>query len=164
MQQYLSEPSRIIYASWDNKDIEPKGDGVFRMRVTSQSFLSVSIDMFVDLEVAVKGDGKIGCKSIGFSVDSMGKFLGQEFVDTFFLELDGELRVEETETKLRNLTLKQALLTGDVGVSIGGKVRTASSLVSKDVYWAPENNSAMISSRSNWMLMHSDKIEISLTQ
>lgn len=47
----------------------------------------------------------------------------QEFVDTFFLELEGELRVEETETKVRTLTLKNTLLSGEVEVTIGGKVK-----------------------------------------
>lgn len=47
----------------------------------------------------------------------------QDFVDTFFLELEGELRVEETVTKVRALTLKNTLLSGDVAVTIGGKVR-----------------------------------------
>lgn len=46
----------------------------------------------------------------------------QDFVDTFFLELQGELRVEETVTKVRALTLKNTLLSGDVEVTIGGKV------------------------------------------
>ena len=46
----------------------------------------------------------------------------QDFVDTFFLELEGELRVEETVTKVRALTLKNTLLSGDVAVIIGGKV------------------------------------------
>lgn len=50
--------------------------------------------------------------------------LGQDFVDTFFLELEGELRVEETVKKVRALTLKNTLLSGDVEVTIGGKVKT----------------------------------------
>lgn len=44
-------------------------------------------------------------------------------MDTFFLELEGELRVEETVTKVRALTLKNTRLSGDVAVTIGGKVR-----------------------------------------
>lgn len=51
----------------------------------------------------------------------------QDFVDTFFLELEGELRVEETVTKVRALTLKNTLLSGDVAVTIGGKVKTEDS-------------------------------------
>ncbi|CAN0278454.1 unnamed protein product, partial [Ectocarpus sp. 12 AP-2014] len=46
----------------------------------------------------------------------------QEFVDTFFLELEGELRVEETVTKVRALSLKNTRLSGDVAVTIGGKM------------------------------------------
>lgn len=46
-------------------------------------------------------------------------------MDTFFLELEGELRVEETVTKVRALTLKNTLLSGDVAVTIGGKVRNS---------------------------------------
>lgn len=44
-------------------------------------------------------------------------------MDTFFLELEGELRVEETVTKVRALSLKNTRLSGDVAVTIGGKVR-----------------------------------------
>lgn len=40
------------------------------------------------------------------------------------MELEGELRVEETVTKVRALTLTNTLLSGDVAVTIGGKVKT----------------------------------------
>lgn len=53
---------------------------------------------------------------------ALSRFHYQDFVDTFFLELEGELRVEETVTKIRALTLKSTLLSGDVAVTIGGKV------------------------------------------
>lgn len=39
------------------------------------------------------------------------------------MELEGELRVEETITRVRALTLKNTLLSGDVAVTIGGKVK-----------------------------------------
>lgn len=46
-------------------------------------------------------------------------------MDTFFLELEGELRVKESVTKVRALTLKNTLLSGEVEVTIGGKVKLA---------------------------------------
>ena len=99
------------------------GDGVFRLAFTGQSFLSVSIDMSVDISLQSGANGAIKCKSVGYSMEYMANILGQDFVDTFFLELEGELRVEETETKVRTLTLKNTLLSGDVAVTIGGKVK-----------------------------------------
>lgn len=125
MQEYLSDPARIVYACWDHDDITPMGDGIFRMKFTGQNFLSVSIDLSVDIKLRVEQNGKILCNSVGYSVEDMAKLLGQEFVDTFFLELEGELRVEELETKVRALTLKSTLLSGDVGVTVGGKVRSS---------------------------------------
>lgn len=124
MQEYLKDPARIIYACWDHDDIIPMGDGMFRMVFSGQNFLSVSIDLSVDIKLRVDENGNILCKSIGYSVEDMAKLLGQEFVDTFFLELEGELRVEESVTKVRALTLKGTLLSGDVGVTVGGKVRS----------------------------------------
>ncbi|CAM9636980.1 unnamed protein product [Ectocarpus sp. 8 AP-2014] len=122
MLEYISEPSRIVYACWEHKDITDMGDGVFRMAFRGQSFLSISIDMSVDIQLWTAEDGTIQCKSVGYSVDDMAKLLGQEFVDTFFLELEGELRVEETVTKVRALSLKNTRLSGDVAVTIGGKM------------------------------------------
>lgn len=92
------------------------------MEFKGQSFLSVNIDMSVDIKLSASPNGNIQCKSVGYSLDSMVKILGQDFVDTFFLKLEGELRVEETETKVRSLTLKNTLLSGDVGVTVGAKV------------------------------------------
>ena len=92
------------------------------MSFKGQSFLTVSIDMSVEIKLWLAPNGNIKCKSVGYSLDEMAKILGQDFVDTFYLELEGELRVEETETKVRALTLKSTLLSGDVGVNIGGKV------------------------------------------
>lgn len=123
MQKYISDPARIVYACWDHPDITPLGEGMFRLAFTGQSFLSVSIDMSVDISLKVGANGFVTVKSVGFSMESMARLLGQDFVDTFFLELEGELRVEETETKVRALTLKNTLLSGDVAVTIGGKVK-----------------------------------------
>ena len=123
MQQYISDPARIVYACWDHPDITPLGDGVFRLAFTGQSFLSVSIDMSVDINLKVGDNRVVKVKSVGFSMESMAKLLGQDFVESFFLELEGELMVEETETKVRALTLKNTLLSGDVAVTIGGKVK-----------------------------------------
>ncbi|CAN0401387.1 unnamed protein product, partial [Hapterophycus canaliculatus] len=122
MQAYISDPSRIVFACWEHKDITRMEDGVFRMAFRGQSFLSISIDMSVDIRLWTAEDGTIKCRSVGYSVDDMAKLLGQDFVDTFFLELEGELRVDETVTKVRALTLKNTLLSGDVEVTIGGKV------------------------------------------
>lgn len=123
MREYVADPSRIVYACWDHEDITRIGDGLFRLGFSGQSFLSVSINMSVDIELRPGEGGTVQCKSVGYSVDDMAKILGQDFVDTFFFELEGELRVEETETKVRALTLKGTLLSGEVGVTIGGKVR-----------------------------------------
>lgn len=122
MEEYLSDPARIVYACWEHDDIIPMGDGVFRLKFSGQSFLSVSIDMSVDIKLWPGETGKIKCESIGFSAEDMAKILGQEFVDSFFVELKGELRVEESETKVRALTFKNTLLSGDVRVTVGGKV------------------------------------------
>lgn len=126
MQRYIADPARIVYACWDHRDITNLGGGVFRLAFTGQSFLSISIDMSVDIKLEAGKNGNIKAKSVGYSVEDMAKILGQEFVDTFFLELEGELRVEETETRVRALTLRNTLLSGDVGVTIGGKVRVKS--------------------------------------
>lgn len=122
MQEYVSDPARIVYACWDHKDIARLGNGVFRLTLAGQAFMSISIDMSVDIKLQAESDGTIQCTSVGYSVDSMAKILGKEFVDTFFLKLRGQLKVEETEVKIRALTLKNTQLTGDVGVTIGGKV------------------------------------------
>lgn len=123
MQQYISDPARIVYACWDHPDITPLGEGVFRLAFTGQSFLSVSIDMSVDISLEIGANCAVKVKSVGYSMEYMAKLLGQDFVDSFFLDLEGELRVAETETKVRALTLKNTLLSGDVAVTIGGKVK-----------------------------------------
>lgn len=81
MQEYTSDPSRIVYACWEHKDITDMGDGVFRMAFRGQSFLSISIDMSVDIQLWTAEDGTIQCKSVGYSVDDMAKLLGQVFLD-----------------------------------------------------------------------------------
>lgn len=82
MKEYISDPSRIVYACWEHKDITRMGDGVSRMAFTGQSFLSISIDMSVDIKLWPAEDGTVKCKSVGYSVDDMAKILGQ--VTTLF--------------------------------------------------------------------------------
>lgn len=53
------------------------GDGLFRMAFKGQSFLSISIDMSVDIRLWTAEDGTIQCRSVGYSVDDMAKLLGQ---------------------------------------------------------------------------------------
>ncbi len=77
MKEYISDPSRIVFACWEHKDITRMGDGVFRMAFTGQSFLSISIDMSVDIQLCPAEDGTIKCKSVGYSVEDMAKLLGQ---------------------------------------------------------------------------------------
>lgn len=77
MKEYISDPSRIVFACWEHKDITRMGDGVFRMAFTGQSFLSISIDMSVDIQLRPADDGTIKCKSVGYSVEDMAKLLGQ---------------------------------------------------------------------------------------
>ena len=77
MKEYISDPSRIVYACWEHKDITRMGDGVFRMAFTGQSFLSISIDMSVDIRLWTAEDGTVKCKSVGYSVEDMAKLLGQ---------------------------------------------------------------------------------------
>lgn len=77
MQEYISDPSRIVFACWEHKDITEMGDDVFRMAFRGQSFLSISIDMSVDIQLWTATDGTIQCKSVGYSVDDMAKLLGQ---------------------------------------------------------------------------------------
>lgn len=92
MKEYISDPSRIVFACWEHKDITRMEDGVFRMAFTGQSFLSMSIDMSVDLQLWPAEDGTIKCKSVGYSVDQMAKLLGQVTIfligraDAAFLE------------------------------------------------------------------------------
>ena len=92
------------------------------MGLKGQRFLTISIDMSVDIKFWAGPNGSVQCKSVGYSLDDMGKILGQVLPEDFSFELEGELRVEETETKVRGLALKNALLSGDVGLTIGGKV------------------------------------------
>ncbi|CAM9183401.1 unnamed protein product [Discosporangium mesarthrocarpum] len=122
MEEYLlRDPSRVVYACWDNDLIEPLGDGHFRLRLKGQAFLTVSIDMSVDIRMWEEG-GMVKCKSTGYSAEEMTQILGRDFTDSFFLEVEGELGVKEVATKVRTLSLKNTILSGNVGVSVGGKM------------------------------------------
>ncbi|CAM9817283.1 unnamed protein product [Choristocarpus tenellus] len=118
----LDDPSRIVYACWNHDDIEVLAEkGHFRLSLRGQSFLAVSIDMSVDIKLWEEG-GKVLCKSTAYSVEDVMKVLGSEFVDSFFFQLEGELSAREVETRVRSLSFKNTVVSGEVGVSTGGKV------------------------------------------
>jgi hypothetical protein len=72
-----------------------------------QQFLNLSLDFSLDLKLNSDGT-KVHCKSLSWAADDLAKALGQEFVDTFSLQMEGDLAVEERVTKVRSISIRLA--------------------------------------------------------
>jgi hypothetical protein len=67
--------------------------------------LNLSLDFSLDLQLNSDGT-KVHCKSLSWEAEDLAKALGQEFVDTFSLQMEGDLAVEERVTKVRSLSIR----------------------------------------------------------
>ncbi|CAM9151508.1 unnamed protein product [Phaeothamnion confervicola] len=122
VEQYLmNEPARIVYACWDNKRVEPLGDGCFRLSLEERQFLSLKLAISIDIRLWAEG-GKVRCQSLGWQSDELVRALGPGFAESFSLEMSGDLSAERRETQLRGLTLTNTVLSGNVGVKVGGNM------------------------------------------
>lgn len=51
IEDYLSEPERLVYALVDSNQVEPLGSNVFRVKVRAIKFLGLAIQPVCDIEV-----------------------------------------------------------------------------------------------------------------
>jgi hypothetical protein len=68
-------------------------------------FLTLSLDFTLDLKMWSDGEA-VYARSTAWAAEDLARALGQEFVDTFSLEMEGRLAVEERTTSVRSIAIK----------------------------------------------------------
>lgn len=61
-------------------------------------------------------------KSLAWSAEELERLLGQNFVDTFSLDVTGRLKAMEQETVVRGIKLTNPALAGEIDVGISGQM------------------------------------------
>ena len=77
IQHYLRQPQRLIAALVDPSRIEPLGNDVFRLKMRSLSFLTLSIQPTVDVQVT-EIEGSICMESIACEIRGI-EYINQRF-------------------------------------------------------------------------------------
>lgn len=87
IQHYLRQPQRLVRALVDPSRIEQLSEDCFRLKMRPLSFLSLSIQPIVDMNVWVDSDGTLYLQSVGCEIR------GVEYINNRFnLDLLGQLR------------------------------------------------------------------------
>lgn len=86
IQHYLRQPQRIVNALVDPSRMEALGNDCFRLKMRPLSFLTLSIQPIVDLQVWTEADGTVHLQSVDCEIR------GVEYVnERFALNLKGQL-------------------------------------------------------------------------
>jgi hypothetical protein len=84
---YLRQPRRLVHALVNPHQVSDLGDGVFRLRMRTVTFLMLHIQPVVDLALRVRDNGRISLQSVGCELQ------GNPFINQHFeLELWGYLQ------------------------------------------------------------------------
>lgn len=108
IQHYLRQPHRLVSALATANRVESLGDELFRLKMRSLNFMSLSLQPTVDLRVWSNSDGTVHLRSVGceirgieyvnnrFSLDLVGKLHTNRIADRTHLQgqADLEVRVE----------------------------------------------------------------------
>jgi Protein of unknown function (DUF1997) len=84
IHHYLRQPQRLIRALVDPSRVEQIGSDCFRLKMRPLSFMMLSIQPTVDIEVVAESNGRIDLKSVGCEIR------GVEYINRrFHLDLAG---------------------------------------------------------------------------
>jgi hypothetical protein len=78
LQHYLRQPQRLIRALVDPSRIQPLGEDCFRLKMRPLSFLMLTIQPTVDLQVWAESDGSIRVQSIACEIRGI-EYINQRF-------------------------------------------------------------------------------------
>ncbi|MEA5620238.1 DUF1997 domain-containing protein [Cronbergia sp. UHCC 0137] len=96
IQHYLRQPQRLVKALVDNSRMQQISDDVFRLKMRSLSFMSLTIQPTVDMRVWAESHGGIYLRSVGCEI------LGFEYINQrFALNLKGYLSPYQTDSGTR---------------------------------------------------------------
>lgn len=94
IQHYLRQPQRLVHALVDSKRVEPLNEECFRLKMRPLTFMSLSIQPTVDLQVWAAADGTICLQSRRCEIRGFD-YVNQRFA----LNLKGYLSVNQTQGK-----------------------------------------------------------------
>ncbi len=97
IQHYLRQPQRLVNALTDPSRVELLGEQQFRLKMRPLTFLMITLQPVVDLEVKAAADGTLKLRSLACEIR------GVEYINQRFrLDLIGYLRPDATtqQTKL----------------------------------------------------------------
>lgn len=97
IQHYLRQPQRLVHALTDPTRVELLGEHRFRLKMRPLTFLMITLQPVVDMEVKAAADGTLKLRSLACEIR------GVEYINQRFrLDLVGYLRPEVLahETKL----------------------------------------------------------------
>jgi hypothetical protein len=86
IQHYLRQPQRLIRALVDPSRTEQLGSDRFRLKMHPLSFMTLSIQPIVDMQIWTESDGSLRLKSVGCEIRGI-EYINQRFS----LDLDGRL-------------------------------------------------------------------------
>lgn len=126
IHHYLRQPQRLMQALVDPSRIELLGDDCFRLKMRSLSFLMLSIQPTVDLQVWTEANGTLHLRSIGCEIR------GVEYVnERFHLNLSGQLAPVQRGTS--------TILTGQANLKVSVDIPPALWLTPKTLLEATGN-------------------------
>ncbi len=93
IQHYLRQPQRLVHALTDPTRVQILGENRFRLKMRPLTFLMLTLQPVVDLDVKAAADGTLKLRSVACEIR------GVEYINQRFrLDLVGYLRPEVTET------------------------------------------------------------------
>lgn len=87
IQHYLRQPQRIVNALAASSQIEQLSDEVFRLKMRPLSFMMLSIQPIVDMQVWAESDGTVHLRSVACEIRGV-EYINQRFA----LNLKGTLQ------------------------------------------------------------------------
>lgn len=78
IQHYLRQPQRLVYALTDPSRVELLNSDCFRLKMRSLSFLMLSLQPVVDMQVSVSADGSVNLRSVGCEIRGI-EYINQRF-------------------------------------------------------------------------------------
>ncbi|HEY9639617.1 MAG TPA: DUF1997 domain-containing protein [Coleofasciculaceae cyanobacterium] len=106
IQHYLRQPQRLIQALVDPSRVEQLSADCFRLKMRSLSFMTLSIQPTVDMQVLAHADGSISLQSVGceirgveyinqrFSLSLVGRLAPSQINDATHLRGKADLQVQ----------------------------------------------------------------------
>ena len=86
IQHYLRQPQRLVNALAASSRIEPLGNQLFRLKMRPLSFMMLSIQPIVDLQVWADTDGTVHVRSVACEIRGV-EYINQRFALTLVGQL-----------------------------------------------------------------------------